>query len=285
MINTNLVVGTRLPRAGLGNRLIPWARAFAYSRKHGIRFTEPFWPQFSLGPMLRRERDKRIYSSEFRSLYRMSDIIRQRVYSWIGRISIDPPLDYPPNKNSQVYLFESYNRYFEGLAPFKSEIHERLLEVTLARWKNIVEQFGSIDIALHVRRGDFPANWKSSSKWFSETLSSVQAVLDTTPRCVVFSDAAPDALTDLLSLPNTEYAFTGSAISDLLLMSRAKVLIGSCHSSFSAWACFLGGMPTLIDSAQPFEFFHLEPPEFPIYEFIPGQTTAYKLSQWLRAPY
>ncbi len=37
---------------------------------------------------------------------------------------------------------------------------------------------------------------------------------------------------------------TGSAIGDMLLLSRAEVFLAS-GSSFSAWASFLGQMPTL----------------------------------------
>ena len=37
----------------------------------------------------------------------------------------------------------------------------------------------------------------------------------------------------------------GSAIGDILLLSKASLLFASAHSTFSMWGSYLGGMPTL----------------------------------------
>ena len=51
---------------------------------------------------------------------------------------------------------------------------------------------------------------------------------------------------------------TGSAISDLLALSRSKFLIGTGSSTFSAWAAYLGQMPAMTRLGNPFSWFNLK---------------------------
>jgi hypothetical protein len=46
-------------------------------------------------------------------------------------------------------------------------------------------------------------------------------------------------------MPNVQLAGTENAMVDILLLSKASALITSGTSTFSMWAAFLGGMPTL----------------------------------------
>ena len=59
------------------------------------------------------------------------------------------------------------------------------------------------------------------------------------------SDGSPEELQDLLRLDNCELVPPRSAIADILLLSRAEVLLASGYSTFSMWGSFLGRMPTL----------------------------------------
>ena len=115
-------------------------------------------------------------------------------------------------------------------------------------------------IAMHVRRGDFRRattaedvaksdNVTTPIGWFVDTLRCVRAVLGETRLAIVTSDGSDAELAGLLSQENVIRADTGSAISDMLLLSRADVLLAS-GSSFSAWASFLGQMPTLTYPGQ-----------------------------------
>jgi len=58
----------------------------------------------------------------------------------------------------------------------------------------------------------------------------------------VFSDGTDEQLAPVLSLPGVRRA--APAVVDLIRMSRARVLVTTGTSSFSAWAAYLGGMPT-----------------------------------------
>jgi hypothetical protein len=74
----------------------------------------------------------------------------------------------------------------------------------------------------------------------------------------VVSDGRDEELADLLGEPHVRRAGIGSAIGDILLLSRARVIIGSGGSSFSAWASFLGERPIVTIPGQSPAWFHLQ---------------------------
>lgn len=56
-----------LPRAGLGNKLLVWARALVFARMNDLPLLVSPWQQLSIGPVLRQEKRKRFYVEELRS--------------------------------------------------------------------------------------------------------------------------------------------------------------------------------------------------------------------------
>ena len=56
----------RLLRAGLANRLFPWARARIWSHTHSAPMLFPRWAQVPIGTLIRREKDLRTYANLFR---------------------------------------------------------------------------------------------------------------------------------------------------------------------------------------------------------------------------
>ena len=68
MLNKKTLVYPQLPKAGLGNRLLVWARAILFAQMNDIPVIEPNWSNFSLGPYLRGESDKRYYRQFFELL-------------------------------------------------------------------------------------------------------------------------------------------------------------------------------------------------------------------------
>src|SRR5438309_1148882 len=55
-----------LPRAGLGNRLFPWARCRVFSFASKVPMVSPRWTQLKIGPLLRNESDLRLYFNLFK---------------------------------------------------------------------------------------------------------------------------------------------------------------------------------------------------------------------------
>jgi hypothetical protein len=60
----------------------------------------------------------------------------------------------------------------------------------------------------------------------------------------IFSDGTDEELASILQLPKVVRANYKNAVADLVAMTRLRLLICS-GSSFSAWAAFLGNMPTI----------------------------------------
>jgi hypothetical protein len=60
-------------------------------------------------------------------------------------------------------------------------------------------------------------------------------------------------------MDNVTFLRPGNAITDSLSLSRDKVLLASASSTFSAWACFLGQMPTVSAPGHPLTNWGIEP--------------------------
>ena len=118
-------------------------------------------------------------------------------------------------------------------------------------------EHGKSFIAMHVRRGDLTRQGIGAHRlqqvaqftptsWF---VSMVHAVRDIpefrTLPVIIFSDGYREEIDELLRLPGVQLCERRAAITDLWAMSRARVLFGSGFSTFTMWASYLGGAPTL----------------------------------------
>ena len=74
---------------------------------------------------------------------------------------------------------------------------------------------------------------------------------------LVFSDGRPNELHFLSKCDGVRLMPVAPAIHDVLALSRASVLVGTNHSSFSEWGAFLGGMKSVWskDGRKPDGFF------------------------------
>ena len=245
----------RLGGPGLGNLLFPWARAKVLSLKYNYHFLSPTWPQFKLGPILRGELDNRNYAFVFNSLCggvvggkRLSKLIFGR------RIKED---DHFSAIDNDVVIVEGMDNFFDDIILYNDYLLGELLNSLRYNRLNELEAFfnGSNSIAVHVRYGDFMAVDKEQSyngadnrrlpiEYYSECISFLRNIFGDNIRVNIFSDAHDEELKPLLCLPNTTRVSGNTAIEDMLLMARHRVLIAS-GSTFSMWASFLGQVPTL----------------------------------------
>jgi hypothetical protein len=70
----------------------------------------------------------------------------------------------------------------------------------------------------------------------------------------VISDGAPHHLADLVKgVGGCQIHQFGTAVEDLQFLSKAKVLLASGNSSFSAWAAFLSGADAYSSKATPLD--------------------------------
>ncbi|MGH9807358.1 MAG: hypothetical protein ACRD9W_08860, partial [Terriglobia bacterium] len=147
-------------------------------------------------------------------------------------------------------------------------LHVSLRAIAARKWLAMADMYTEIPIALNVRRGkDFEDASDESEfysrgplrtplSWFIRTLQEIRSRLGV-PRApaYVVSDGTEQDLEPLLRINDVHLVESRSAISDLLILAKARLLIGSGGSSFSAWASFLGQMPTVSHPGQSLNWF------------------------------
>ncbi len=127
-------------RAGLANMLLPWARCEVFCRKHGLRMLAPQWTQPRIGPLLRREKDKRYYFGLFKDDGYVSGPRRWWLLAISARvgeanlISTDRQLLNSDNTGLQdhsttVVVFQGLGRYFADLAGEEDFLRGRLKQI------------------------------------------------------------------------------------------------------------------------------------------------------------
>jgi hypothetical protein len=266
---------------GLGNRLFPWARARVFAREHGARFVTPRWTRLGLGSWLRGGLARRHHGTQVR----LAGLFRPRPgdvdpwlarWSTIGALHVEEPDDprapwiRPDPGRSVVVEFRGLGLYFFPLLGSEAFLRDELRAITRPEWLALADGAGEAPIVLNVRRGPDVQKPRSGERrlrsdeatpldWFVRTLGEVRAAAGGTPDAVVVSDGSEAELAPLLRLPSVRLLQPSSAISDLLVASRARVLLASGASTFSAWAAFLGGMPAATHPGQPLVEFALPP--------------------------
>jgi hypothetical protein len=100
---------------------------------------------------------------------------------------------------------------------------------------------------------------KTPLSWFAACLRQVREAAGRPVRAYVVSDGTRRQLRELLAIDDVVFLRPGNAITDLLTLSRARVLLASGSSSFSAWGAFLGQMPAISHPGQPLSVWRFRP--------------------------
>lgn len=251
------------PRAGLGNKLIPWAHSVIYAKEHGLqRLSSPF-TQFALGPTLRGERDARIYGGQFcRDPDAISGLRAVFYKASLRRLAEPEVLSSPPDAVTGIVDFTSLASNFAKLAGHNAHIRLALLHITRAPW----HPHGTLPtIGIHVRRGDFATGKtvgnatfgggvQTPLTWYCDVLRGIRQSIGPDVAAFVVSDGHDHELAELLGEPNVTRVDRGCAIADLWALSQARVILGSGGSSFTGWGSFLGGAPLAVVPGQSLEW-------------------------------
>lgn len=231
-------IGVRLGGAGLGNILFPWATAIVYAKAHNLTRLQTTWKNLKIGTFLRKERDKRMYFDLFTG--------KDGVRGFKKFLLL--------NFTNKVKYFSSMDALFE---PFKHDhnfVKTELLKIINPYHIEKAEEFNPNSVALHIRMGDFEEpeneqllrdgawNYRLPLKWYIAIIEKIR--LKSNLPIYIFSDATDKELEEILAFDNCKRAYFGSAISDMIALSRCKILVSSA-STFSMWASFLGQMPTI----------------------------------------
>lgn len=232
-----------LVRRGLCNLLFTWAQAEAYCHSTGAKMIAPRWVSICrIGPWLRREKYKRYYGGQFTTAGQTTGIKKWFLLIFARR---------------RVKMFHGMENFFDPFIADQPHIKNSLWCMTYPEIRAEVERLATEPfIAVHIRRGDFKqAGWLVGDEWYVE--ATRRAIKDLkvpgVPLIRVFTDGYEREVAFLAkALPDARVEIMGKAapMRDLLLMSRAKFLVGSSASTFSMWAVFLGQMPSYWASAD-----------------------------------
>ena len=228
-----------MTRRGLCNLLFTWASAESYCHKTGATMIEPNWTSgMRLGPWIRGERYKRYYGGLFDSEGHVAGIRKYAILLFCKKMVLrfcgmegffDPFIDDQPHIKSALWRMTRRN-------------------IVLGVEKCLTEPF----VAIHIRRGDFrQAGHVVEDRWFVDATREALRMMGSQSDNIlvrVFTDGYPEEVLFLQrAFPSVKIVIQDKAspMFDLLLMSKAKVLVGSAKSTFSMWPVFLGQMPSI----------------------------------------
>jgi len=250
----------RILGRGLGNLLFPWARSVVISEKHKLKPIAPTWLQIKIGPILRSEPDLRLYGDLF---YTPKESIHgfQRLFLLATKKKINE--DFLPTSELKdgIFVFCGFKNYFKDISKNHNLIWRELLKITKDIHKTGLNYDFTNCVSMHIRRSDFKLQkWDTSIEWFLWIMDELRRKIGPGLNFKIFSDGSDEELSLILKQKNTEKLFFGSALADLLALSRSRVLVGSANSTFSMWASYLGRMPTIWPEKGLFQILHYEHP-------------------------
>jgi hypothetical protein len=217
----------RSPGPGLGNLLFPITRALQAAKIKEEVFVRPTMFNLKIGPLIRWEKDLRLYNKELK---------RRNYNDWINFLRVF----FLKNK---VVIHSGLGNFFHDINKSELLIKNWLLLNTLEKPINNTGK-----IAVHIRRGDFNKNNESQfshqipTQWYIDVVDRLLSKVDR--EIILYSD----------SKVSNDWSTFGSrvmlsqnisACSNILSMSTADVLVAS-RSTFSMWSYFLSKQKTLL---------------------------------------
>ncbi|MBD2254581.1 glycosyl transferase [Nostoc parmelioides] len=265
-----ILVYPKLPRTGLGNMLFIWANAVLFSHINDCPVVTPNWNVsiFRLGPYLRGERYKRFYGNLFSPKgyfptlkYWLTKLKKRRIIYNHNISQLELSNLETKGIECYVFIFDRMIRYgdcFMDLREHQSIIKQKLFSsIRPSVYKDIATNQAP-EIGIHVRLSDFktlkpdedfasvPTGFiRTPMSWYIGVVSKIREIAGYNVPATIFSDGYDHEMSELLSLPNVSRSPHASALSDMLTLSRSKILIASPGSTFSCWASYLGQCPTI----------------------------------------
>jgi hypothetical protein len=249
--NGNYVI-CKLPRAGLGNKLLVWAKALVFARLNNLPLFVSPWAQISIGSFLRLEKQRRFYADYFQPYGWQAQF--RRLYLEYTQPRIDEPqlttLDLLKN---HIYVFSKiphWSHYFRDLKAHRDFIKQEIWRMLSQKYHAQLAKLKPPLVSIHIRQGDFRVLKagedfaslglvRTPSSYFVRLIHLLRRQSASKLPITIFSDGYTHELKDILNLPDIQFVQGNAAIVDMLLMSQSKLLIFSAGSTFSYWSGFL----------------------------------------------
>lgn len=238
----------RIGGLGLGNMLFTYARAVLYARDHDVKMIWPTWMSIPVGQILRRESNKRFYHDLFQNRIGAVSGLKKCWLLW--------------TKKSDITVMEGMEGEFEPLGGKENSryLYQHFQTILQDRNKKALQFEPGKGICIHIRLGDFTRGTEADLKagnpntsipieWYIGIIRQIREAVSETLPVYIFSDGSREELKDILALPGVQQVTFGTAIGDILAMSKAKLFVAS-GSTFSGWVRYLGRMNTITYPGQ-----------------------------------
>lgn len=191
------LVHARLPRGGLGNKFLVWARAAVFGALNELPVVTTGWADVKIGPLLRRERFKRYYFGYFRRQHTLQLVRLINSYGVCSQIR-EPGLKAMEAVSDRcLYVFRDlprYPNYFDGLRDCRELIKRSLWDIDSPFVLDEVLKGPTPAIGVRVRRSDFreqaageipgpQANVRTPLEYFIRSIRHVRKIR----RCLILS--------------------------------------------------------------------------------------------------
>lgn len=230
----------KLPHTGLANKLLVWSNAVVFAVKNNYPIEKIIvYPWFSIPIRRIFDSDKRIYRGAFVTndcLQRIKHLLS------VGEKEINPPFrkvncckNYTFIKNGPFNIKD----YFHDLRKYNQVIKDNFFELIKTDVLYRINNENPYHIALHIRRGDFDDSLRTPLQYFLNLIEYFHKIIGEKIITYIFSDGSEKELKEILMKSNTHFIKSNNAVYDLILMSKAKIIVPSIRSTFSYYACFL----------------------------------------------
>ena len=232
-----------LMRAGMCNRLFPWAYAVIYSELNHTPYHINGWYKTQIGPWLRGERVKRFYALYFKDEADLPGYFLRRFFSK-NNILYNPSLVTNWDKAKyHTVIFNSIPNssvYFDELQGYAELLSDRLQAMIAKKIKKQINHLSAPEIGVHIRRGDFSKGSDlEGEQYFIDAIHFIRSEFGSSLKVTIFTDGFGHEINSILQLPDTTIHYGKSDIEDLILLSKSRYIITSHSSTFSYWAAFL----------------------------------------------
>lgn len=235
---------------GLANLLFIFSRAILLAKRENAKIIWPTWRSIKIGPWIRREKDKRFYGNLFSNDGNYISGLKKEFLLFLPKIHISSVEEEIPDGWEGIIAYSAFDLSFSDFLDARTDIKNQLLSIAIPTNKAVLNDDFSRSINVHVRMGDFLSNsdmdphkklvnTRIPVEWYVKIITDLQSIFGDAIMFNIFSDGSDVELSALLNLPNVQRCFYGNAFSDMVALSRSKVIIASA-SSFSLWARYLG---------------------------------------------
>jgi hypothetical protein len=239
---------SKLPSAGLGNKLFSWAAGAIFAKKNNCKHIVLGMTKFHIGPWIRFERSKRFYKGYFKNerLFHLGYFVKSKTIMFQKESS--KMTDF--NSNAVFNEVPNWEDHFIGLREHRAFIIDYFFESLYPSLRQEAELVPFSEITVHIRMGDFRnlgpdedfakvGAVRTPTAYFVEMINMLRKHIGRNVPVTVFSDGSDESLNEILSLPNISRQTNTKDILDIIGLSKSKVLITSAGSTFSKWAGFL----------------------------------------------